>query len=278
MHGWLQIGKLFHRWCFVRSQAEAAVSGNLPRLQCSSVPAPSVWLKFLCRKGSSAEPRCTSCNPWPLPCVRIGSWAPEDSPTDTKSCGRPEREGRKELQECHGGTAGSTLATVPLSEPLVYREWHSSLAQARSGRTWLYFHCSAVPSSPRLPEERGPEWLSARVLCASSASWECSSLPSVKTQCGLIPIKLLCSGPQAHLYMDRTPSTCPGVHWHCFGLNTDSHRFTSTHLSALLTLALLKSYTCVHTWAGPAVALFSEGDLWNLFWSLDLKHSPHQSQ
>ncbi|CAG06961.1 unnamed protein product [Tetraodon nigroviridis] len=42
--------KLSYRLCFVRSQAEAAVFENLLRLSCSSVPARSVWLRFLCRK------------------------------------------------------------------------------------------------------------------------------------------------------------------------------------------------------------------------------------
>lgn len=57
-----------------------------------------MWLKFLCQKGSSAELKCTSCNPLPPPRVRKGFLVLEDSLTDTKSRGRPEREDITELK------------------------------------------------------------------------------------------------------------------------------------------------------------------------------------
>lgn len=81
--------------------------------------------------------------------------------------------------------SSSPAVTVLLPEPLGYHEWHS-LPRSRSGKSRFYSHCSVAPSMPRLPEERGPEWLAVHVLCVSSASWVRSSLQSVKTQFGFI--------------------------------------------------------------------------------------------
>lgn len=127
-----------YQWCSVRSQAEAAVFENLLRLKCSSVPARSVWLKFPCRKGSSAEPKYTSCNPLPPPRVHKGFLVLEDSLTDTKSCGHPEREERKELKR----------VPVELASALSYKGWlycsNSAVAQT-SGISWMALMSASGP-------------------------------------------------------------------------------------------------------------------------------------
>lgn len=90
----------------------------------------------------------------------------EDAQTDTKSCGRPEKEDRKEVKDAttellsHFSSILRVVVPAVLSvlspEPLGSHEWHSSLPQPHSGKTRFYSHCSAVPTMPRLPEERGP--------------------------------------------------------------------------------------------------------------------------
>lgn len=60
--------------------------------------------------------------------------------------------------------------------PLGYHEPLSSPPQAHSGKRYLHPESSVEHLAYRLLGERDPEWLAAHVPCASSASWECSSL------------------------------------------------------------------------------------------------------